>query len=322
MSARSPTVCAWCEASLADGEQLGGRIRCRSCGVATTDPWPTEAELDAAYATSYRPQEGRFAGPGDRILRLTRSRLAGRIDKLAPPGPVLDVGTGDGTLLAALRKRGRVAEGLEREAGEAGVRAGKVEEEPAERWAAIVFWHSLEHLPEPGRALDAATRALVPAGVLFIAAPDASSLQARLFGTRWLAIDAPRHLTHLTAAAVRARLAAAGMPVSRASGLRGGQVVFGWLDGLVGTLPGRPDLYDAIRQRGARARALSPTRRTVTLLAGATLLPLALLATAVELAARRSGTMYLEARRAEGDRRDARPERGEDAAGDGRGDPP
>lgn len=298
MSVRSPTACAWCGADLSDGEALAGRIRCRACGVATTDPWPTEAELDAAYATSYRPREGRFAGPGDRLLRLTRSRLAGRIDRIAPPGPVLDVGAGDGTLIAALRRRGRVAEGLEREAGGDGIRAGAVAAEPAGRWAAIVFWHSLEHLPEPGRSLDAAAHALVPAGVLFIAAPDASSLQARLFGARWLAIDAPRHLTHLTAAAVRDRLAAAGMRVTRVSGLRGGQVVFGWLHGLVGTLPGRPDLYAAIRQPRARADALSPTRRAATLAAGALLLPLGLLAAGVEVAARRSGTMYLEARRA------------------------
>lgn len=299
MPARSPTACAWCGESLADGEQLGGRIRCRSCGVATTDPWPTAAELDAAYAGSYRPEAGRFDGPGDRLLRATRGRLAGRIDRVAPPGPVLDVGAGDGALLEALRGRGRSAEGLERTGdGRPGIRAGDIAEEPTGHWAAIVFWHSLEHLPEPGRAIDAAARALVPAGVLFVAAPDASSLQARLFGSRWLAIDAPRHLTHLTAVALRGRLLADGLEVTRTSGLRGGQVVFGWLDGLVGTLLGQPALYDAIRRPEARSRALPPTRRVAILVAGAVLLPLALLATAVEVAARRSGTIYMEARRA------------------------
>jgi len=296
---RSPTACVWCGAGLGDGEQLGGRIRCRACGVASTDPWPTAAELDAAYAGAYRPDAGRFAGPGDRLLRAARSRLAGRIDRLAPPGPVLDVGAGDGALLEALKRRGRVAEGLEREGGgPVGVRTGDVADEPPEHWAAIVFWHSLEHLPEPGAALDAAARALLPAGVLFVAVPNAASLQARLFGRRWLAIDAPRHLAHITAAALLARLRADGMTVLRTGQLRGGQVVFGWLAGLVGSLPGHPDLYDAIRRPQARSRELSEGTRGAILAAAVILLPVALLATAVEVLAKRSGTVYVEARRA------------------------
>ena len=63
---------------------------------------------------------------------------------------MLDVGAGDGALLAALLARGRDATGLEREATGAGVRAGDVGEEETGAWAAVVFWHSLEHLPEPG----------------------------------------------------------------------------------------------------------------------------------------------------------------------------
>ena len=41
---------------------------------------------------------------------------ARRIDKAAPPGRILDVGAGDGTLVAALRATGRDAIGLERSA--------------------------------------------------------------------------------------------------------------------------------------------------------------------------------------------------------------
>jgi SAM-dependent methyltransferase len=298
-ASRSPTACVWCGADLGDGEQLGGRIRCRACGVATTDPWPTQAELDTAYAGAYRPDSGRFAGPGDRLLRATRGRLARRIDRISPPGPVLDVGAGDGALLEALRRRGRVAEGLEREGdGRAGVRAGDVADEPPGHWAAIVFWHSLEHLPAPGAAIDAAARALLPSGVLIVAIPNAASLQARLFGRRWLAIDAPRHLAHITAAALLARLHADGMTLLRTGQLRGGQVVFGWLAGLVGSLPGHPDLYDAIRRPAARSRRLTDAHRATILALGAALLPVALLATAVEVLTKRAGTVYVEARRA------------------------
>src|SRR6478609_4143145 len=128
--------CRWCGAPLDDrSAHLAGRTLCVACGVATTDPFPTSEQLDAAYSIWYRPDGGRFSGPGDRLLRRTRGRLATRVDRLAPPGPVLDVGSGDGTLVAALRATGREAHGLERGDRElAGI------DEPQ---AAIVFWHAL-----------------------------------------------------------------------------------------------------------------------------------------------------------------------------------
>jgi hypothetical protein len=66
---------------------------------------------------------------------------------------------------------------------------------------------------------------------------------------------------------------------------------------MVGSLPGRPDLYDAIRRPAARSAPMTRRRRTVTLVAGTGLVPLAALAAAVEVAARRGGTVYVEARR-------------------------
>jgi hypothetical protein len=78
---------------------------------------------------------------------------------------------------------------------------------------------------------------------------------------------------------------------------RGGQVVFGWLHGLVALLPGRLDLYDALRQPPARQRPVSSARRALTLAAGASLSPLAGALSALEVAARAGGTVYVEARR-------------------------
>lgn len=130
-----------------------------------------------------------------------------------------------------------------------------------------------------------------------IAVPNPDSLQARAFGDRWFALDLPRHLVHVPARALIERLRAAGFRVERVSHLRGGQVVFGWLHGLVGSLPSRPDLYDAIRRPEARSEPMGPGRRAATLSAAALLLPAALLAAAAEVASRRGGTVYVEARR-------------------------
>jgi SAM-dependent methyltransferase len=291
-------ACAWCGAALAGGRRLHGRTVCAACGVATTSPWPTPAQLETAYGGAYRPASGRFGGPLDRVLAAARGRLAVRVDALAPPGPVLDVGAGDGTLVRALRARGRQAEGLDAHATGEGVRRGTVHDVPGP-YAAIVLWHSLEHLPDPGATLDRAAGLLVPGGLLVCALPDASSWQARAFGARWLALDLPRHLVHVPHAALHARLRAAGLELERASAWRGGQALFGWLHGLVGLLTGR-SLYDAIRRPQARFAPLSPRDRAAALAAAALVAPVALAATAAEIVAGCGGSAMVEARRPPG----------------------
>lgn len=291
-------TCAWCGSPLEGGAaRLSGRTRCASCGVATTDPWPSEKELQHAYGTWYRPESGRFGLIGDALLRRSRALLAGRLDRIAPPGPVLDVGAGDGVLIDALQRRGRKAIGLERDS-----RRADVLDDPLERidgeWAAIVFWHSLEHLPQPGEAIRETARLLVRGGVVAIAVPNAASLQARAFGDRWLHLDPPLHLVHLPERALTARLEDCGFEVERVSHVRAGQIVIGWLDGLVGALPGDLRLYQALRRTEAQSGAQTGVRRAVAVAAGVALLPLALVGSGVEIAARRSGTVYVEARRA------------------------
>jgi SAM-dependent methyltransferase len=289
-------ACAWCGAELAGGRPVPGGVRCAACGVATTMPRPTDVELARAYEGSYRPPGGRFAGPGDLVLRRSRAALAGRLDGIAPPGQMLDVGAGEGHLIDALERRGREAAGLERDAGTHPRISPATIEEAAGAFAAIVFWHSLEHLPAPAAALREAVRLLAPEGVLVVAMPNASSVQASVFGERWLALDLPRHLVHVPAPVLLATLRELGLRIERVSYLRGGQVVFGWLHGLVGRLPGAPDLYDAIRRPAARSRPLPGRRRAGLLAAAALMLPFAGLAALVEAAARRGGTVYVEAR--------------------------
>ena len=289
--------CAWCRQPIdPHADHLPGRVVCRSCGVANTNPWPSESDLDAAYGSWYRPSSGRFSGIGDAVLRRTRGRLARRLDRVAPPGPVLDVGAGDGALLDALAARGRAALGLERKATRPDVRAASLEDIDT-AWAAIVFWHSLEHLPNAGEEIDRAAELLANHGVLVVTVPNPASLQARVFGDRWLALDLPRHLVHIPASALIDRLESSHLRIERISHWRGGQVVFGWLHGLVGLLPGRPDLYDAIRRPEARREKRSTWGRGATLAAGTLLAPVAGVAAAVEIAIRRGGTVYVEARR-------------------------
>jgi SAM-dependent methyltransferase len=296
-SQATDAVCSWCGAA---AEPAAGRVAlCHSCGAATTYPPPDDRELDDAYSGWYRPAGGRFGLGGDALLRASRGTLARRLDRVAPDGPVLDVGCGDGALLDALRGRGREALGLERTATRPDVRPVELTafaERPGE-WAAVVFWHSLEHLRSPAAAVDRAHELLAPGGLLIIAVPNLGSWQARALRQRWLALDLPRHLVHLPASTLTSGLRDRGFRIERVSFWRGGQVVFGWLDGLVGLLPGGPDLYGAIRRPGARSSELPPAHRAGALAAGVALSPVALALSGGEVLARAGGTVYVEARR-------------------------
>jgi SAM-dependent methyltransferase len=297
MTSEGGALCAWCGGA---ASPIATRLaECGRCGAATTWPPPDARELQADYEGWYRPASGRFSAGGDILLHLSRGGLARRLDRVAAPGPVLDVGCGDGALLDGLGDRGREAVGLERVAARSDVRACEITdfaERPGE-WAAIVFWHSLEHLWQPAAALDRACELLAPGGLLAIALPNRSSWQASIFGKRWFALDLPRHLVHLPAATLVDRLIARGLEIERVSYWRGGQVTFGWLHGLVGTLPGHPNLYDAIRQAPARSRPMTTRQRAWALAAGTALSPLAFVLAVIEVAAKSGGTVYVEARR-------------------------
>lgn len=293
-----PATCAWCGSDIdPGGARTRGRVVCARCGAATTYPWPSEAELAAAYGDWYRPRAGgRYQFGLDALLARTRARLANRLDDIAPPGRILDVGAGEGTLVDALRAKGRPATGTEREPLREDLLDQPLETlEPG--WAAVVFWHSLEHLTAPRAAIREAARLLDPGGVIVIAVPNTDSIQAKLFGDRWLHLDLPRHLVHLPAGTLLAGLEEDGFAVERVSHLRGGQHMIGWLDGLVGSLPGQPRLYEALRRPAARSTAVPPPARAATIAAGVALAPVALAGAAVEIALRQGGTVYVEARR-------------------------
>lgn len=292
----SGEACAWCGRPFdATALILPARTLCPACGVATTTPWPTAAELDAAYGGWYRPESGRFSGIGDRVFRALRGGFSRRLDRIAPPGPILDVGAGDGALVDALRAKGRTATGLDPYSHRDDFLKADIEEVTGS-WAAVVYWHSLEHVPTARRSLRAAARLLQPGGVLVVAVPNPASLQAHAFGRRWLHLDIPRHLVHIPAAVLVAAIAELGLGTERTSYFRGGNVVFGWLHGLVGSVLPGADLYDAIRKPEARSRPMSPGKRWLTIALGCILLPAALAASTIEVIARRGGTIYVEGR--------------------------
>lgn len=213
----SPRPCPACGA-LAAEELLATRatseadgtafrvVRCTACGLQLTRPLPTESEVAELYGHEYYG-EGR---PGllswerlrllfhEVVLRHRARALAGR-----PPGRALDVGCGDGDMLAFLWARGWEVRGQDvspAAAARAAAKGIEVHQGPlsgapyeAGSFDVVMLWHVLEHLTEPLEELRRIRGLLAPEGLLVVEVPNNASWTRRLCGESGLhppALDA------------------------------------------------------------------------------------------------------------------------------------
>jgi len=63
-----------------------------------------------------------------------------------------------------------------------------------EKFDVIALWHCLEHLQKPWLVLQKAAEKLAPGGIILVAIPNIESYDFSVLGTRWVHLDAPRHL--------------------------------------------------------------------------------------------------------------------------------
>lgn len=176
--------------------------RCDVCATLWLQNVP--AEIAAHYPSDYHDFPA--GAELEAAVRAEDSRLA-LITKHVSGGRLVEIGPSQGIFSLAASRAGFDVTALEMDArccthlqDTLGLRAINTAE-PAQALAglppsrAIVMWHVIEHVPDPGALVASIAANLEPGGVLAVATPNPLGLQARLFGRLWLHVDAPRHLT-------------------------------------------------------------------------------------------------------------------------------
>jgi SAM-dependent methyltransferase len=201
------------------GTALSDIVRCLDCGHMQLEQLPSEAELSEAYAgaesTDYLEEE-----PGQRH---TAGVLLDQIEPYVASGRMLDLGCWAGFLLDEARLRGWQTLGIEpslfasnfaRERFGLDVRTTDLFEAELEprSYDAVVMGDVIEHLPDPGRALDHIASLVAPRAVLHLTLPDAGSLVARSLRSRWWSVI-PTHVQYFTRRSLRTLLGRHGWEV-------------------------------------------------------------------------------------------------------------
>jgi len=294
-------------------EQFESRVvECVECGLGRLHPLPTADELMALYPLAYYGTAGsKFRGLVEIMVRIVGARQSRFLARHIPPGGrALDVGCGRAVALSALHARRiephgfdvvpHAVEGLDPRI-HVRVAPSLVEANyPSGFFDGVIVWHVLEHVPDPGVLLREVHRIMKPNGVLIVAVPNFSSLQARWAGADWFHLDLPRHLFHFPLAALTRLVTDCGFTCDAGHHFSLRQNPFGWVQSALNRIPWLPrcGLYELLHRHSARDRLpFTPAIRFQLRLAYWLLMPLGLLLSIVAAAARSGATAHIVARR-------------------------
>lgn len=195
---------------------------CRYCRIAFTHPQPTD--ISKYYGKDYWQPPGLLGKLKLIIFRLAQHRRINWIQKyLSSNVQILDVGAGEGIFGTELAKLGYQVTSLDTTF--AHVQNKAVEKvdfltwDRHQKFAAITFWESFEHVATPASYLTKAKKLLKSDGLLFIEYPRYDCWEANFFGRIWFNLDLPRHLYHFTETGLHQLLKDQGFTVIAAKGI-------------------------------------------------------------------------------------------------------
>lgn len=194
--------------------------RCPHCAHIMTVPQLQESDLPHLYGTYYPRksltaasvalQAGGVAMPWSKLRRWWAGTDNQGQYGVRPGERMLDIGCGSGLSLLEARALGAQGWGVEADpnvqqiAKQLGVTVhqGSLQDHPFPdvKFDLVVLNQVIEHLPDPGRAMDLIRERLAPNGRVAMVFPNIESLLCKLSGTHWINWHIPYHLHHFTLA--------------------------------------------------------------------------------------------------------------------------
>lgn len=209
------------------GSEQFALVRCRDCGLIYLNPRPSLAQIGRHYPAGYYTH----VAMSDAAARRAYGDAMRLVKEYGRPGPLFDVGAGDGAFLAQLRGAGWAdVAGLEPDAGAqrvaTGVRHLQVmhgvfpsDAPRGQEFATVTMLEVIEHLHDPAGALAIVRDMLCPGGRLVLTTPNVQGLEPSLLRRRAISLQVPRHLYFFDRNSLSALLLQAGLrPLSLRSG--------------------------------------------------------------------------------------------------------
>lgn len=206
--------------------------QCNNCSLRFTQNVPEESEIGRYYQSeNYISHSDTHEGIINKLYHTVRIRTLLQKKKLVEKisgkkeGSLLDIGCGTGAFLHTIQQSGWKITGLEPDeaARKKAFELYQLEVESAEilfslapqSFDAITMWHVLEHVHELHPYMDQLKKILLPAGKLFIAVPNYTSYDEKVYKQNWAAYDVPRHLYHFSPKAMKHLLEMHGLKIEK-----------------------------------------------------------------------------------------------------------
>ncbi len=194
--------------------------QCDECTLRFTQDIPGPGDIGPYYQSAdYISHTNSNRGLINRLYHIVRKLTLGDKRRLIQSasglknGKLLDIGAGTGFFVQHMQRAGWQTTGLEpdettRQRAASLHKTNLLDTEafyhmPAESFDVITMWHVLEHVHDLHPYLDQLKKVLTPGGKIFIAVPNYTSYDARVYKGFWAAYDVPRHLYHFSPESIR-----------------------------------------------------------------------------------------------------------------------